>query len=67
MGRAAGLSRAFRTRLVGEHPDRFLTYGTLPLPHVEASLAEMPRMFDQLGMADVSLTTLAGGLSPQPP
>lgn len=50
-------------RLVREHPDRFLAYGTLPLPHIEESLAEIPRMFDQLGMAGVSLTTLAGGLS----
>lgn len=47
-------------RLVRDHPDRFLAYGTLPLPHIEASLAEIPRMFDQLGMAGVSLTTLAG-------
>ncbi|MFJ9175408.1 amidohydrolase family protein [Streptomyces sp. NPDC102360] len=51
--------------LVQRHAGRFLAYGTLPLPHVEESLAEIPRLFDDLGVVGVSLTTvLPGGLSP---
>ncbi|MBE3001931.1 amidohydrolase [Nocardiopsis sp. HNM0947] len=49
--------------LVRGRPDRFLAYGTLPLPHIRESLAEIPRIFGELGMAGVSVTTLAGGLS----
>ncbi|MDI3389546.1 amidohydrolase family protein [Streptomyces sp. B-S-A8] len=51
--------------LVRRHPGRFLAYGAVPLPHVEESLAEIPRLFDELGCIGISLTTvLPGGLSP---
>ncbi|MFJ9175410.1 amidohydrolase family protein [Streptomyces sp. NPDC102360] len=52
-------------RLVEAHPTRFLAYGALPLPHVDAALTELPRIFDQLGFVGVSLpTVLPGGLGP---
>jgi len=35
-------------------PSRFKAYVSLPLPHVEASLREMERGFDQLGMAGIT-------------
>jgi 6-methylsalicylate decarboxylase len=35
-------------------PRRFKAYVSLPLPHVEASLREMERGFDQLGMAGIT-------------
>ena len=51
-------------RLVGAHPGRFVAYGALALPHVEAALAEIPRLLDELGFVGVSLpTVLPGGLT----
>jgi predicted TIM-barrel fold metal-dependent hydrolase len=40
--------------LVQRMPARFKAYVSLPLPHVEASLREMERGLDQLGMAGVT-------------
>ena len=55
-------------RLVTAYAPRFLAYGALPLPHVEAALAELPRIFDDLGFAGVSLpTVLPGGITPADP
>lgn len=55
-------------RLVAAHPARFIAYGALPLPHVDAALAEIPRIFDALGFAGVSLSTvLPGGITPADP
>jgi predicted TIM-barrel fold metal-dependent hydrolase len=52
-------------RIVADHPGRFLAYGALPLPHVEESLTEIPRVFDELGAVGVSITTvLPGAISP---
>ncbi|CAM3398201.1 amidohydrolase family protein [Isoptericola cucumis] len=48
-------------RLLAAHPDRFAAYGALPLPHVAAALAEIPRLFDELGFAGVSLPTVLPG------
>jgi len=36
-------------------PHRFKAYASLPLPHVEASLREMERGLDQLGMAGITV------------
>lgn len=36
-------------------PDRFKAYVSLPLPHVEASLREMERGLDELGLAGITL------------
>ncbi len=35
-------------------PERFKAYASLPLPHVEASLREMERGLDELGMAGIT-------------
>jgi aminocarboxymuconate-semialdehyde decarboxylase len=43
--------------LVARHPDRFLAFASLPLPHVDASLAELARALDDLGMVGVAMTT----------
>ncbi len=44
--------------LVKQYPDRFMAYGTVPLPHVDAAIAEGRRAIEQLGFAGVALTTL---------
>jgi predicted TIM-barrel fold metal-dependent hydrolase len=41
--------------LIHRLPGRFKAYVSLPLPHVEASLREMERGLDQLGLAGVTL------------
>lgn len=55
-------------RLVVAYPGRFLAYGALPLPHVDAALEEIPRVADAPGFVGFSLpTVLPGGLSPADP
>ncbi|ARR54952.1 hydratase [Rhizorhabdus wittichii DC-6] len=44
--------------LVRRHPDRFLAYGAVPLPHVAEAIAEARRCIEQLGFAGIALTTL---------
>jgi 6-methylsalicylate decarboxylase len=41
--------------LVAKHPRRFAGFVSLPLPHVEASLREIERGLDDLGMAGVAM------------
>jgi len=41
------------------YPDRFASFVNLPLPHVDASLREMERGFDQLGMVGVTMNCSA--------
>jgi 6-methylsalicylate decarboxylase len=41
--------------LCGRHRESFSFWATLPLPHVDAALAECVRAFDQLGAAGVTL------------
>ena len=41
--------------LIARQPDRFAGFVSLPLPHVDASLREMRRGLDELGLADVAL------------
>jgi len=43
--------------LVARHPGRFAAFASLPLPHLDASLAELARALDDLGMAGVAMTT----------
>lgn len=43
--------------LAREHPGRFALMATLPLPHVEASVAEARRALDELGAAGLALCT----------
>jgi 6-methylsalicylate decarboxylase len=41
--------------MVGKRPDRLAAYAALPLPHLDAALAELGRCLDELGMIGVSL------------
>lgn len=47
--------------VVRAHPGRFLAYGALPLPHVDESLQEVARVFDDLGVVGISVPTVLPG------
>ena len=47
--------------LVARHPGRFLAFASLPLPHLDASAAELARALDELGMVGVAMTTTIMG------
>jgi aminocarboxymuconate-semialdehyde decarboxylase len=49
--------------LVERYPDRFRAFAALPLPHVDAALAELGRALDELGMVGAAITTSIGGRS----
>jgi predicted TIM-barrel fold metal-dependent hydrolase len=53
--RAAAVANDSYAELVAAHPDRFLAFASLPLPHLDASLEELARAFDQLGAVGVNL------------
>lgn len=46
--------------VVARAPDRFRAFASLPLPHVEASRAELRRALDDLGMAGAILNCFVG-------
>jgi predicted TIM-barrel fold metal-dependent hydrolase len=52
---AARLGNDMTAALVSKYPDRFKAYATLPLPHIDASLAELKRCLDELGMVGLNL------------
>lgn len=52
---AARLANDAQTELVRKYPGRFAAYISLPLPHVDASLKELVRGLDHLGMAGVTM------------
>lgn len=52
---AARLVNDRSAELVARHPDKFRAFVSLPLPHMEASLDELRRGMDQLGMSGVNL------------
>lgn len=52
---------------VERFPDRFRAYAVLPLPNVEAALAELARAFDTYDMRGVILLTSILDLSPADP
>jgi aminocarboxymuconate-semialdehyde decarboxylase len=41
--------------IVRKHPSRFSSFVALPLPHIDASLAELKRGMDELGMLGVNI------------
>ena len=41
--------------LVSAHPDRFRAFAATPMPHIDASIAEMSRAIDELGMVGLSM------------
>ena len=43
--------------LVAAYPDRFRAFAATPMPHIDASLAEMNRALDDLGMVGVTMNT----------
>jgi len=52
---AARITNDTYQQLVRRCPDRFASFVSLPLPHVDASLREMARGLDDLGMAGVAM------------
>ena len=52
---AARVGNDLTAELVSRHPERFQALVSLPLPHVDASLREMERGLDQLGMVGVNI------------
>jgi aminocarboxymuconate-semialdehyde decarboxylase len=53
--------------LVERYPDRFRALAVLPLPHVDASLRELERVLDELGMVGVIIGASVMGRSPCEP
>ena len=53
---AARLINDRYAELARAHPGRFAAFVSLPLPHIDAALAEMARGLDELGMLGVSMT-----------
>ena len=53
---AARLINDTYAELARKHPGKFNAVVSLPLPHIDASLREMERGLDQLGMLGVSMT-----------
>jgi predicted TIM-barrel fold metal-dependent hydrolase len=49
--------------LTHRHADRFAAYVSLPLPHIDASLRELERGLDQLGMLGVTMSLSVNGRS----
>jgi len=49
--------------IVAKHPSRFAAYAATPLPHVDASLEEMTRALDTLGMVGITMGTSVMGRS----
>lgn len=43
--------------LAAAHPHRFALFASLPLPHLDASLAELGRAFDELGAVGIAVNT----------
>ena len=47
--------------VVGRHPGRFAAFGSVPLPHVDAAIAETERCFDELDVAGIALPCIVDG------
>jgi aminocarboxymuconate-semialdehyde decarboxylase len=58
---AAKLGNDIYARIVREYPKRFAAFACTPLPHVQASIAEMRRALDELGMVGVTAGTTVLG------
>lgn len=52
---AARIVNDISARLVTRYPEKFKSFVSLPLPHVEASLRELRRGMDELGMIGVNM------------
>ena len=60
---AARLGNDMYARAVREFPKRFAAFACTPLPHVAASIKEMGRALDELGMVGVTAGTMVLGKS----
>jgi predicted TIM-barrel fold metal-dependent hydrolase len=60
---AARLANDFYARIVREYPNQFTAFACTPLPHVAASIDEMKRALDYLGMVGVTAGTSVLGKS----
>jgi predicted TIM-barrel fold metal-dependent hydrolase len=60
---AAQIVNDLSAQLVARYPDKFKSFVSLPMPHVEASLQELRRGMDSLGMIGVNLHISALGRS----
>ena len=60
---AARLANDRHAALAREHPGRLLGLAVLPLPHIDASLAELRRALDLLGLAGIGLHATSLGKS----
>lgn len=58
---AARLANNLYAEIVREYPNRFKAFAITPLPHIEASLAELARGLDELEMVGVAITTTVVG------
>jgi predicted TIM-barrel fold metal-dependent hydrolase len=58
---AAKLGNDIYARIVREYPKRFAAFACTPLPHVQASIDEMHRGLDELGMVGVTAGTMVLG------
>ena len=52
---AARIGNDLNAELVERYPDRFKSFVSLPLPHIDASLRELRRGLDELDMVGVNL------------
>jgi predicted TIM-barrel fold metal-dependent hydrolase len=59
----ARLGNDIYARVVSEHPKRLAAFACTPLPHIAASIEEMRRALDDLGMAGVTAGTMVLGKS----
>jgi 6-methylsalicylate decarboxylase len=59
--RAARFINDQYAELVQAHPDRFLAFAALPMPHVDQALDEMRRALDELGVAGIAMNTTVLG------
>lgn len=59
----ARLANDIYAEVVREHPKRFAAFACTPLPHLQASIAEMRRALDELGMVGVTAGTSVLGKS----
>ena len=51
---SARLANDIYARIVREYPKRFAAFACTPLPHIQASIDEMTRALDELGMVGVT-------------
>ena len=59
----ARLGNDIYARVVREHPKRFAAFACTPLPHIAASIDEIRRALDDLGMAGITAGTMVLGKS----